>query len=120
MVLPTSSRNSRLYARFKTVRRDEYVQKHCDLQDKKHENTILSGEREAAASVVRAAIVQSVCVCVCVCVLRMLRSWFRLCLVGGVSKSSVGLNSLVTTYVVYGLCLPACRWFERQGRSGRV
>ncbi len=42
--------------RFKTVRRDEYVQKHCDLQDKKHENTVLSGEREAAASVVRAAI----------------------------------------------------------------
>ncbi len=40
MVLPTSSRNSRLYARFKTVRRDEY-----DLQDKKHENTVLSGER---------------------------------------------------------------------------
>ncbi len=46
VVLPTSSRNSRLYARFKTVRRDEYVQKHCDLQDKKHENTVLSGERE--------------------------------------------------------------------------
>ncbi len=45
-----------LYARFKTVRRDEYVQRHCDLQDKKHENTVLSGEREAAASVVRAAI----------------------------------------------------------------
>ncbi len=58
MVLPTSSRNSRLYARFKTVRRDEYVQKHCDLQDKKHENTVLSGEREAAASVVRAAILE--------------------------------------------------------------
>ncbi len=57
VVLPTSSRNSRLYARFKTVRRDEYVQKHCDIQDKKHENTVLSGEREAAASVVRAAIV---------------------------------------------------------------
>ncbi len=54
LVLRTSSRNSRLYARFKTVRRDEYVQKHCDLQDKKHENTVLSGEREAAASVVRA------------------------------------------------------------------
>ncbi len=32
------------------------MQKHCDLQDKKHENTVLSGEREAAASVVRAAI----------------------------------------------------------------
>ncbi len=60
MVLPTSSRNSRLYARFKTVRRDEYVQKHCDLQDKKHENTVLSGEREAAASVVRAAIVEPI------------------------------------------------------------
>ncbi len=56
VVLPTSSRNSRLYARLKTGRRDEYVQKHCDLQDKKHENTVLSGEREAAASVVRAAI----------------------------------------------------------------
>ncbi len=56
MVLLTSSRNSRLYARLKTGRRDEYVQKHCDLQDKKHENTILSGEREAAASVVHAAI----------------------------------------------------------------
>ncbi len=56
VVLPTSSRNSRLYARLKTGRRDEYVQKLCDLQDKKHENTILSGEREAAASVVRAAI----------------------------------------------------------------
>ncbi len=40
VVLPTSSRNSRLYARLKTGRRDEYVQKHCDLQDKKHENTI--------------------------------------------------------------------------------
>ncbi len=39
MVLPTSSRNSRLYACLKTGRRDEYVQKHCDLQDKKHENT---------------------------------------------------------------------------------
>ncbi len=60
MVLPTSSRNSRLYARLKTVRRDEYVQKHCDLQDKKHENTVLSGEREAAASVVRAAIVGTI------------------------------------------------------------
>ncbi len=57
VVLPTSSRNSRLYARLKTGRRDEYVQKHCDLQDKKHENTVLSGEREAAASVVRAAMV---------------------------------------------------------------
>ncbi len=57
VVLPTSSRNSRLYARLKREgRRDEYVQKHCDLQDKKHENTVLSGEREAAASVVRAAI----------------------------------------------------------------
>ncbi len=56
VVLPTSSRNSRLYARLKTGRRYEYVQKHCDLQDKKHENTVLSGEREAAASVVRAAI----------------------------------------------------------------
>ncbi len=42
VVLPTSSRNSRLYARLKTGRRDEYVQKHCDLQDKKHENTVLS------------------------------------------------------------------------------
>ncbi len=51
VILPTSSRNSRLYARLKTDRRDEDVQKHCDLQDKKHENTILSGEREAAASV---------------------------------------------------------------------
>ncbi len=53
---------------------------------------------------------------------RVLRSWFRLCLVGGVSKinSSVDLNNLVTTYVVNGLCLPACRWFERQGMSGRV
>ncbi len=29
----------------------------ADLQDKKHENTVLSGEREAAASVVRTAIV---------------------------------------------------------------
>ncbi len=45
-----------MYARLKTGRRDEYVQKHCDLQDKNHENTVLSGEREAAASVVRAAI----------------------------------------------------------------
>ncbi len=35
----------------KTGRRDEDVQKHCDLQDKIHENTVLSGEREAAASV---------------------------------------------------------------------
>ncbi len=50
VVLPTSSRNSRLYAHLKTGRRDEDVQKHCNLQDKKHENTILSGEREAAAS----------------------------------------------------------------------
>ncbi len=58
VVLPTSSRNSRLYARLKTGRRDEYVQKHCVLQDKKHENTVLSGEREAAASVVRAAILE--------------------------------------------------------------
>ncbi len=61
VVLPTSSRNSRLYARLKTGRRDEYVQKHCDLQDKKHENTVLSGEREAAASVVRAAILEKTC-----------------------------------------------------------
>ncbi len=53
VVLPTSSRNSRLYARLKTGRLDEDVQKHCDLQDKKHENTVLSGEREAAT--VRAA-----------------------------------------------------------------
>ncbi len=58
VVLPTSSRNSRLYAHLKTGRRDEYVQKHCDLQDKKHENTVLSGEREAAASA-RAAIMDS-------------------------------------------------------------
>ncbi len=50
-VLPTSSRNSWLYVRLKTGRRDEDIQKHCDLQDKKHQNTILSGEREAAASV---------------------------------------------------------------------
>ncbi len=58
VVLPTSSRNSRLYACLKTGRRDEYVQKHCDLQDlKKHENTVLSGEREAAASA-RAAILR--------------------------------------------------------------
>uniref|UniRef100_A0A671SPU0 Si:ch211-197g15.6 n=1 Tax=Sinocyclocheilus anshuiensis TaxID=1608454 RepID=A0A671SPU0_9TELE len=49
VVLPTSSRNSRLYARLETDRRDEYVQKHCNSQDKKHENTFLSGEREAAA-----------------------------------------------------------------------
>ncbi len=55
VVLPTSSRNSRLYARFKIDRRDEDVQKHCYSQDKKHENTVLSGEREAAASA-RAAI----------------------------------------------------------------
>ncbi len=60
VVLPTSSRNSRLYARLKTGRRDEYVQKHCDLQDKKHENTVLSGEREAAASVVLVAILSAV------------------------------------------------------------
>ncbi len=59
-----------------------------------------------------------VCVCACVCVC-VLCSWFRLCLVGGVSLT-VDLNSLVTTYVVNGLCLPACRWFERQGMSGRV
>ncbi len=51
VVLPTLSRKSRLYACLKTGRRDEDVQKHCDLQDKKHENTVLSGEREAAASV---------------------------------------------------------------------
>ncbi len=49
VILLTSSRNSRLYVRLKTGRRDEDVQKHCDLQDKKHENTVLSGEREAAA-----------------------------------------------------------------------
>ncbi len=49
VILPTSRRNSQLYVRLKTGRRDEDVQKHCDLQDKKHENTVLSGEREAAA-----------------------------------------------------------------------
>ncbi len=58
VILPTSSRNSRLYARLKTGRRDEDVQNHCDLQDKKHENTILSGEREAAACA-RAAMLES-------------------------------------------------------------
>ncbi len=58
VILPTSSRNSRLYACLKTGRREEYVQKHCELQDKKHENTVLSGEREAAACA-RAAILWS-------------------------------------------------------------
>ncbi len=60
VVLPTSSRNSRLYARLKTGSRDEYIQKHCDLQDKKHENTVLSGEREATVSVVRATILERI------------------------------------------------------------
>ncbi len=58
VILPTSSRSTRLYAHLKTGRRDEDVQKHCDLQDKKHKNTVLSGEREAAASV-RAAMLDS-------------------------------------------------------------
>ncbi len=54
-----SSRNSWLYADFKTDRRDEDVQKHCDSKDKKHENTVLLGEREAAACT-RAAIFRNV------------------------------------------------------------
>ncbi len=57
------------------------------------------------------------CVCVALLVLT--------CLVGGVSELFNGfdnylVNRLVTTCVINGLSLPACRWFGRKGRSGRV
>ncbi len=49
-----------------------------------------------------------VCVGVCVVCVCVLRSWLDSVIGWRSFKSSVDLNSLVTTYVVYGLCLPAC------------
>lgn len=48
-----------MYLRLKTDKRDKYItDKHCDFQNRKHENTVLSVEREATACVSTAILIR--------------------------------------------------------------
>lgn len=58
LFLPMSRRSVRAYPRLHTDRRDKDLQKHCNLQDEKHEKVVCLGEREAAACA-RAAILEN-------------------------------------------------------------